>query len=371
MSKMLSIRVVSTLEEFGRLAAQWDRLLEETSSNNIFLTWEWLYTWAKHYMGENKLFILLASEGDRIVGIAPLYIRKVVPYQIFNLRQLEFLGTGEACSSYLDFIIEERKRKQVLHKIYHYLYGEARKLWDVLYLAEIPVESPSIDILYESIQDGGKVVEIAHHTCCPVIRLAGSVEDFLNGISGNERYHLRRKSKRLQELGHVEYYRASLNGDVQKEFDTFVGLHQKRWVQKGSGGCFKSQRFLGFHREVSGIFSKTGRVHLDFLSVNGQNVAGIYGYSYNGSYYFYLPGLDPAVFSEASPGILLLFECICQAIRGGCKEFDLLRGPADYKTAWANDLRRSLTLRVYNRSLRSVACKLLDNGKEIIKVLVR
>ncbi len=368
---MLSIRVVSTLEEFGNLADQWNSLLAQTSSNHIFLTWEWLYTWARNYLGKDRLFILLAYEGDQIVGIAPLYIRKTRYYRVLNLRQIGFLGTGEVCSCYLDFIVQEKNRKQFIQKVYSYLYGEAKGLWDILYLAEVPAESLSIDTLYEIAQEEGKVIEVADHTCCPVIKLHGGVKDFLKRISRNERYNLRRKSKRLQQVGHVEYDRTSLSGDIQKEMDTFVKLHQMRWEQKGAGGCFKSQRFLGFHREVSEIFSKRGWVHLDFLVLDGEKVAGIYGYSYNGRYYFYLPGLNPTIVPEASPGILLLFRCICQAIQDRMSEFDLLRGPADYKIAWANTIRRSLTLRLYNKNLRAAAFKLAESGKETVKILIR
>ncbi len=112
-------------------------------------------------------------------------------------------------------------------------------------------------------------------------------------------------------------------------------------------------------------------MRLAFLSVNKEKVAGIYGYSYNNTFYFYLPGLNPRVFPDVSPGILLLFECICHAIRDGCKGFDLLRGPANCKLVWSDTLRRSMTLRLYNKSLRTVAFKMMESGKDLVKVSVR
>ena len=307
---MITIRVEDTLEGFKNLSERWNSLLVQTSSNNIFLTWEWLYTWTRHYLGNERLFILIACEGNNIVGIAPLYIRKTNYYGVLKIKQIEFLGTGEVCSSYLDFIVQEKKRKDFVQRVYGFLFKEGRSLWDVFNLAEIPVESSSIDALYEIAQEEGKVIEIVSHTCCPVIKLTSSVEDFLKGISGNERYNLKRKGKRLEGLGHVQYYR-ELNGDVQKDMNDFVKLHQMRWDQKGNGGCFNSKRFLNFHEEASGVFSERGWAHLDFLVLDGEKVAGIYGYSYNGRFYFYLPALDPNIFPEVSPGILLLYHCIC------------------------------------------------------------
>jgi CelD/BcsL family acetyltransferase involved in cellulose biosynthesis len=144
-----------------------------------------------------------------------------------------------------------------------------------------------------------------------------------------------------------------------------------RWKQKGPGGCFQNERFLAFHKEIAGIFSKRGWVHLDFLTLNREKVAGIYGYTYNGKYYYYLPGLNPNICPETSPGRLLLFQCVCQAIRNGDGQFDLLRGAADYKLAWANGLRRSITMRHYNKTIRAAASKLMDSAKGVVKVLVR
>jgi hypothetical protein len=305
------------------------------------------------------------------VGIAPLYIRETRYYRALNLRQIEFLGTGEACSSYLDFIVQEKDRKLTIQMVYDFLSKEARKFWDILCLTEIPVESNSIDLLHKIARERGKVVEVPSHTCSPIVKLTGSVDSFLKGISGNERHNLKRRSKRLEELGRVEFYQAASNGDVQKEMDALVKLHQMRWQQKGFDGSFMSRKFLAFHKEVSEIFSKRGWLQLNFLIVNGARVAGSYCYGYKGVYSYYLAGLNPTISSKASLGRLFLFQCICLAIQHGYKELDLLQGPADYKMDWANSLRRSIALRLYNKGIRPAFFKMLESGKETIKILVR
>ena len=369
---MFSIRIVTTLEEFSTLGERWNSLLGQCTSENIFLTWEWLYTWAKHYLGGNQLRIILVYKGnDQLVGIAPFYIQRVTKYGLCHLREMQFLGTQEVCSSYLDVIVPEKYKKDVLYHMYQHLHGDARALWDILTLSEIPAESSTIDLWDGFIEKAGKVLEIVGITGCPVIKLSSSIEDFLAGISRNERYNLQRKHKRLEQAGHVTYDRASSVQDVEKRMETLISLHQMRWKRKGNGGAFGSQLFISFHREVALVLAKKGMVHLDFLLLDGETLAGVYGYRYNGRYSFYLPGFNPTLLPQASPGILLLFHCIKEAIREGNKEFDLLRGTADYKMAWANGLRRSLTLRHYNRHVRTAVAKLLESGKTTVKVLVR
>ena len=367
---MSAVRVVTTLEEFNTLAEQWNRLLRETAADNIFLTWEWLYTWAKHYLGSYRLWIVLVFKGDQLVGIAPFYIRHKMD-GLVKVREMRFLGTEEVCSAYLDFIVHEKHKKAVLHRIYRHLHEETGGLWDVLTLAEIPAESSSIDFWDGFIQEAGKVMEITETTVCPVVDLPGRPEDFLASLSGNNRYNLQRKRKRLEQAGQVAYERAASIQDIEKSLESFILLHQIRWEHKGTTGNFRSQRFLRFHREIARVFAEKGWVHLDFLRLNGEPIAGIYGYGYNDRYSFYLPGFNPTVVPEASPGMLLLFHRIEEAIRQGYQEFDLLRGVAGYKMAWANGLRRCLTLRYYNQHLRAVAMKLLESGRLVVKVLVR
>jgi len=369
---VFTIRAVTSLEEFERLADPWNALLKQAGADNIFLTWEWLYTWAKHYLGDHRLWIILVYKGEsQLVGIAPFYIRRVNTYGVFSLREMRFLGSEGVGSAYLDFIVPKPNKKAVLEHIYRYLHDEVGRVWDTLTLSEIPAESSTVDFWDSFNQEAGKVLEIVGTTACPLIELTGRLEDFLKGISRNKRYNLQRKRKRLERAGSVVYERASPIHDGGKALETFIELHRMRWGQKAPNGTFGSQRFLAFHQEIATLFGERGWIRLDFLRLNGEAIAGIYGYSCHGRYSFYLPGFNPTICPEASPGILLLFHCIKEAIAERHKQFDLLWGAADYKMAWANGLRRSLTLRHYNRHVRNTAVKLLQSGKDIVKVLVR
>lgn len=295
---MFALQVVRTLKEFDTLAKRWSGLLGATASDNIFLTWEWLYTWAKHYLAENRLWIVLVYKGNQLVGIAPFYIREQRD-GLVKVREMRFLGTEEVCSSYLDFIVLEKHKKAVLHLIYRHLHEEAEGFWDVLTMSEIPAESSSIDLWDGFIQEAGKVVEIAGTTVCPVIKLTECLEDFLLSLSGNERYNLQRKRKYLEQAGQVAYERASSSADVEQAMELLVRLHQMRWEERGARGVFRSQRYLMFHMEIAQIFAEKGWVQLDFLRLNGEPIAGIYGYGYKGCYSFYLPGFNFTIVPKA------------------------------------------------------------------------
>lgn len=367
---MQSIRVVATLNEFEALSGRWNAFLKETASNRIFQTWEWQYTWAKHYLGSSRLMILLVYEENHLVGIAPLYLRSGRGFGRLRPRRLAFLGGGEVGAPYLDFIIPENKKRGVVPFLLSYLYS-AVKGWDIFLLDSMPADSSSLDYLYRFFSETGKVMEIIGQTCCPVIRLTGEVNDFLMMIGANERHNLRRRRRKLEEIGSVEWQRVSSSSDLEKEMTTFIALHQARWEGKGERGCFQGERFSAFHREMAAVCLDRNWLRLDFLLLKGEKIAGVYGFFYEGVYSFYLPGLNPTIAPDASPGRLLLCNVIEKEIGEGRVEFDLLRGDADYKIAWANGLRRSLTLALYNQSVRAAVLKGLADGKAVAKILLR
>lgn len=368
----LTIRTVTSLEEFKGLAEDWDQLLRTIPGHSLFLTWEWAYYWAKHFLQCNGLRILLFLDNhDRLIGIAPLYLRTMRVHALISVRELRFLGSETVCSSYLDVIVNEQHKGAVLQRLHGYLFNEARKEWDILTLSKVPVESSSLDMWNDLFNEAGKVGEVVSMTCCPVIQLPGNIESYRATLGRNRRYTLQRKMKCLQAAGRIEYVRATRPAEIDATFESLVTLHQQRWSMRSSGGVFANERTLQFHRELVQVASERGWISLDLLQLDGRPIAAIYGFVYQSVYYFYLPGFDPAAFPKASPGLLLLSHRIEQAICDGAQVVDLLQGVQAYKLECSTGLRRSVTWRYYNRHARAVALKLLECAKQAVKILVR
>ncbi len=372
MSVPLTIRAVTSLEEFKGLAREWEQLLRTVPGHGLFLTWEWLYYWTKHYLGDHRLRILLAfDDRERLVGIAPLYLRKTSMRGLISVHELRFLGSERVGSTYLDFIVSGQRKPALLRSLYHYLFNEARREWDILTLSEVPAGSSTLDLWNELFDQAGKVGEVVGTTCCPVIQLPGDIESYRAALGRNRRYSLQRKTKCLLGAGRIEYSRATSPAEVWPALDSLITLHQQRWSHGSTGGVFADDRARNFHRDVIQVLSERGRVSLDLLELDGRPIAAIYGLIYEGCYYFYLPGFDPAACPKASPGLLLLHHRIEQAIREGVETVDLLQGAQPYKLEWSTDHRRLVTLRYYNRHVRAVALKLLESAKQVVKILVR
>ena len=368
----LTIRVVTSLEEFKGLACQWEQLLGTVSGHSFFLTWEWLYYWAKHYLSGDQLKILLVFDDcKRLIGIAPLYLRMTSVYGLISVRELRLLGSETVCSSYLDIVASERDKRAVCRSLYRYLFNDARNEWDILTFSDVSAESSTLDLWTELVDEAGKVGEVVGTSCCPVIRLPDDIETYRAGLGRNRRYTLQRKTKCLQCAGRMEYARITSPREIDAAFESLVSLHQQRWSTYVNGGVFANDVSRRFHREIVQVLSERGRVSLDLLILDGRPIAAIYGFVYGGTYYFYLPGFDPAAMPKASPGLLLLHQVIEQAISDGAHMVDLLQGAQPYKLEWSTGLLRMVTARYYNRHISAAALKFMDGVQQAFKILLR
>src|SRR4051812_10492885 len=77
---------------FGR--ESWQRLLEDSGSDNIYLTWHYQRAWWET-LGGGELLLIAAERAGRVVALAPLCGRSGMIY---------FNGAGYFEVDYLDFI---------------------------------------------------------------------------------------------------------------------------------------------------------------------------------------------------------------------------------------------------------------------------
>ena len=102
----MHVECIKAEVDFKALKDEWNQLLSSSYSNSVFLTWEWLYTWWKYYNYSKKLFIVTVRDKEgALLGIAPMCITEVKSNGLTSMKTLTFLGTGEVCSEYLDFIV--------------------------------------------------------------------------------------------------------------------------------------------------------------------------------------------------------------------------------------------------------------------------
>lgn len=355
----LTVRKVSTTQGFRELKEKWNQLLEQSSDSNIFLTWEWLFTWWEFYSSRYQLYILLVlDQKDNLLGVAPLCSTYFSP---LKLRTLKFLGTEEVCSDHLNFIFKKGEEEKLIQIFLQYLESNSTD-WDLLDLTDLREDSLGLPSILNWAKEKNHPYSSELWTICPYAVLSSNWELFLQELSANARKDIRRQLRLFDESKDIRYSTVQNKNEVIPAMEKLFRLHTKRWTSSGEEGVFQRKRFNQFHQKISEIFFEKGWLLLSSLSNTHRNIAAHYDYRFSNKIYAYQSGFDPQ-WENFSAGTVSLALVIRQAISQGIKEFDFLRGDAPYKYKWTNKKRANLQLRIWNKNFKSNFCK---NGLSLI-----
>jgi len=361
----LKLVILENFDQFINLEGEWNKTLNKSKDNNIFSTWEWLYCWWRHFGKNKQLRIILATEGDTLIGMAPLMISKYSILKFGNFIKLEFIGTPEA--DYNNFILT-KKEGDCLRRFLNYVMTECDE-WDCLELREIPMESISANLL-ESLNAkdfGGRSITKTTVNVCPYITLPSDMETFFKTLGGSMRRNLRRYMRKLASNYNVDTKTHASFGTLEEAMDTFFMLHQKRWIAQGRTGVFSKKIYREFHKDVARSFDKKGWLDLIFLTANNNPIAALYTFNYQRKKCVYLTGSDPAYF-QFRVGNLLTLQAIERSIKNGLSEFDFMRGDEPYKALWTTKIRTNIMVQVVRKNIYARMYRWATNNRHVLSL---
>jgi CelD/BcsL family acetyltransferase involved in cellulose biosynthesis len=334
-----------TFEDFLALGHAWNAALEKSLENHIFLTWEWLSTWWKHYGNRNREFLVItARDNGKIFAAAPLMNTQ---YKLwgFTLRKIEFLGTPASDYHSLLLTVQgQNYAKQMLECALNTVND-----WDCLELREVPDNSITATAL-RGVAGQGLCFAEKTQSICRYVPLPTNFENYFSSLGPQFRRNFRRARKKLRRNFNASYQAHCEPDDVDHNMEVFIELHQKRWRARRQAGVFGVQTFRGFHKEVAEAFARRGWLILFILRLDDEPVAAAYCFKYGNKLYGYLSGHNPE-YSEYSVGNLLLLHMIETSIKRGLAEVDFMRGDEPYKKRWNARLRRNLQARVVSKGI--------------------
>src|SRR5579885_1786945 len=123
----MKIETIESAEGFYGLRKEWNELLKNSSSDAVFLTHEWLSSWWKYLSEGRRLSIVAARDKGQLVGILPVAVREA-QYSRMMPRVLEFLGSGQIGSDYLDVIIASGREPEVAAAFAEHLHDRGLML---------------------------------------------------------------------------------------------------------------------------------------------------------------------------------------------------------------------------------------------------
>lgn len=337
----LNVDILTRSEQFHRLSDEWNTLLQGSSANNIFLTWEWVSTWWKYFHDSSSLWIVTVRhpQSKQLLGLAPLVIKRQRNFAGILGHQLIFLGNGAAAPDHLDFIILRGHEHQIV-PIFSAMLWEQRHLWDEINIDGIVSQT---SVLYDLIQQHPHLMKQIERTVCPYLSLPKDWQTLKHSLGKNMRYNLGRFQRRLQKdypgVTKINQYHDSEN--VMDFMPLLYNLHAIAQNRKNNPGIFADQNMMDFHTELATVFSQNNWLRAYTLDVGQTSIAALYCFQYCNTVYFYQSGFD-LFWRRYSPGSQLMAHAIKAAIEEKVQIFDFLRGEEEYKFEWTSTYNTNL-----------------------------
>lgn len=353
-----------TFEEFLGARSLWDDALRRSPDNHVFLTWEWLSRWWRHYGGGRRFLLVTVVDGEKIIAAAPLMSSR---YKLLGLgiRKIEFIGTP--ASDYHSFLLT--KKEIECGKMMIRYADRAAMRWDCFELSEIPEDSQTAGVL-RTLSGSSSRFEERTLSLCPYVSLPTNFEDCLQRLSPSFRKNLLRYERKLEREFKVGFEVHNDIETISSAMKILFDLHGKRWQSKKQAGAFGEKKFRDFHLDVGRAFAERGWLALNFLTLDGEPVAAGYDFKYGQKLFYYLSGFDPE-FSKYNIGHLRHMYLMRYCIENGLGEYDFLRGDEPYKLRWNTFLRRNLEIRAKKRRIIPVLYDLATKNEQLYPLTYR
>jgi CelD/BcsL family acetyltransferase involved in cellulose biosynthesis len=345
--------VLTTPEALAARTADWLDLLSRSRANEVSLTPNWLQTWWRIFGNDRgrQLRVVAISDGDRLVGLAPLTWRRHWYRPCLPFRRLEFLSTGERpeeaiCSDYLNVIAEEGREEDVARALAGAIHAGKLGTWDEVFLETMPSDNPMPALLAAALKRGRDTVTSVEYDQARHVTLPATWDAYLAGL-GKHRKHSLQALRYFDEWapGAWQLRTATDAASLAEGRAALIALHTGRWEGTGKG-TFKAPRFLAFHDAMMPALLAEGKLQLSWLLARGEPVAAAYNIVHAGKVWYYQTGRRMDVPAKIRPGVVLVLMLIRDAIEKGHREFDFLPGEATYKDQLGTATRSIIRLRV-------------------------
>jgi len=335
---MTTVREISDPAELECLGPVWNDLLESTPGASFFHSLAWLQVYWKHFGARKRLRVLVVEEGQAIIGILPLVVRRARRSEPFRALTHPLDGWG----SFYGPIGPDPLTTLVAGLNY---VRRAPRDWDIIELEFVDalvdnqhtqkaLARAGLEASCET-QDTSAIVELAPH---------GSWDGYLTTRKKSWRKDLRKKESRLAERGAVSYVRHRTNpteGSHEEPrwdlYDACVNISKASWQGKSRAGTSLNNR-SAFYRDCFAAASRFGAIDVGLLLIDGIPVAYQYAYQYRGHISALKTGYDPGVAFEGA-GTIVQARTIADSIARGDQLLDLGGGSLEYKRNWLTDER--------------------------------
>jgi len=329
----LSVSAHPGLSGLLTLERDWRQLVHRSRTENGFLAWEWVAEWARTFMGEESLTVVVRTNG-RAVAIAPFAIQKEQIAPGLRVKYLQLFGPRryQHLFEVPEVLVEPAWSRQAFTALIDHVMRAGDWDWIELYASGdgiAPLNSALKALDFDS------VVETRDLT--PVMALDPDWDRIRGRLRRNVKESIRRAYNSFKRQG-INYTFRQVAGDEAcgVYLQSFFALHRDRArFARGRrhADYFRAPRLEQFATSALRSMFLSGHAKLAVIEVGGRPVAARVVLEMGRTVFLYLSGFDTRLWANNVP-TLLVTEIIKDAAVRGMETVNFSPGVDQSKSRW-------------------------------------
>ena len=349
-----SLREITSYTQFLELSLDWNQLVAKDNTYKPFISFEWFQLWLNHFLHDNRVFILALFRQQRLVFIAPFFLR-YDKYASIPIKKVEFIGNVYSpLKSFISGDSSVNLKELYLSYIIKYLYNNAID-WDMLDLYPLSEHDQNANVLLKVIKEAGCQNRYQPYSTSFFSRtLARTGGDYINTRSAATRQNLRRRRRGLEKLGDLEFRMIANPNNIDQYIEYYYQVYAKSWKKREEIGPT-------FHGDLAKLAASKGWLRLGMLFLNNIPIAAEFCILSDSAAVFLKIAYDEE-FRKYGPGNIVMSETIKHMIdNDSITELDLGLGDEAYKKSWVDQEMEMSRLTIFNKNFKGRLLSILLN----------
>ncbi len=352
---MIKYKTIETYDSFRELEQPWNELLTGNPLEDSYMRHEWFDGWIRSRgVPEYPLCIVTGWRDGQLVSIAPLR-RQRTRMKSIPVKTLSFLQS--TISPRCNFIADSTDELEGLLDNIRQL-----KQWDILIAANIAEEQPATSDLLKYLDKRNITANVVDGFLAPYLDISGTWEDHLKTMSAKRRRFIRRECiHKLESAGEHSFEYINGPGDWERVYEAMLHVSSRSWKQGIGTAIGQVQGAMDFYSMFTPVALERNMVRICLLKIKGEYAGFDYYLSWKNSYTGVRSDYDKD-FAFYHPGENLKLAMLKHLYEKDepCL-FDFGGVPTNYKTKWARQIKRHLTVTVPRGNLLSKGVMLWKN----------
>lgn len=340
----MQVDVIRNLEQLAPLRDAWNHAVAQSEFDSVFVSHEWFYTWAKHFTTDRDLYVVIARDGNNLLGIMPLLL---VRRRHGFWTETELRSMSNTQSYKYNFIVRSDGAATTLAAMFQRISQDLT--WTSMILDFVPAQACNIPLLAQLNHSQFFAMRTEFHMASPYLSMTGSWEDYLTQRDKKVKKNWDYFERKLEKDGTAELVSITGGDNLEQHISTALEIEESSWKGKQGTAIADSRADTGFYLDLGKAMCKRGEFGLHFLYLNGKPIAFDYCLSHKDHFNVLKTSYDPA-YAKDSPGRVLHKKLLRNLFADGTyKIYDLLGASDAWKAEWTQEAQTLLQIRIYNR----------------------